>query len=89
MSVHQTLFVMATVAISSVLIWQHGKKPTLNVKIGIVNWQGWKKVGKIETLEAISINQRWVRATIFKYINIYCCFEVPVTFLLLLLLLLL
>jgi hypothetical protein len=40
---------MATVAISSVLIWQHGKKPTLHVKIGIVSWQGWKKVGKIET----------------------------------------
>jgi hypothetical protein len=26
-----------------------GKKPTLNVKIGTVNWQGWKEVGKIKT----------------------------------------
>jgi hypothetical protein len=63
-----------------------GKKPTLNVKIGTVNWQGWKEVGKIKTWEVISINQSWIRATIFKYINIYCCFEVPMTFLLLLLL---
>jgi hypothetical protein len=55
---------MATVATASVIKWQHGKKPTWQVKIGVVNWPGWKKVGKVKIRVATSINQSWVRTTI-------------------------